>query len=120
VSIGFYFDENTTDHRLLAPLRDLGVECVAALQLLPEGASDEAQLAQASALHLALVTADLKDFQRISAAWLRSGRNHGGIVFVRQRHAGVGEVARQLAAIALAESAETMANQVRYLRKALP
>lgn len=64
------------------------------------GRSDEEQLAFASREGRVVVTSNRKDFGRLNSSWLRSGREHSGIVILTQQGLDVGFVLRRLQRIA--------------------
>ena len=68
---------------------------------------------------MVLVTADRKDFERLSAESLRTGQHHAGIIMLRQSGLGVGEIVRQLLLLAQSETAETIGDQIRYVSRTI-
>ncbi len=58
---------------------------------------------------------DDRDFLRISARWLRDGRQHLGIVFAGQTRMSEGDLIDQLEFIAKTYTAEELRNRVTFL-----
>lgn len=75
-----YLDEDSCSHRLVDELRRLGIDVVAALEIGRIQVPDEDHLEFAVADGRTIVSANLKDFQALAAAWGISGREHFGIV----------------------------------------
>lgn len=51
-----------------------------------QGVSDEEQLAYATQQGRAILTRDVEDYTRLSAAWRRRGREHAGIIVYTRAH----------------------------------
>jgi predicted nuclease of predicted toxin-antitoxin system len=68
-----------------AQLRARGHDVVAVHEAGTRGASDEEQLAAATAQRRALVTYNIADFHALLVEWAHTGRIHWGIVFVSER-----------------------------------
>jgi|SRR5579883_3368098 len=75
----FYLDENLSQEiAILARAR--GLDVVSGHELGHDGWSDEQQLAFAAAEGRCLVTADVKDFTRLSREWSAGGLPHSGVL----------------------------------------
>ena len=79
------------------------------------GRTDEEQLAFATAVGRAILSYNVGDFMRIHAASLREHRPHAGIVLVRQRRYGVGELVRRLRNLATALEPADMLSRLELL-----
>ena len=93
----FYADMHVP-FAVVRTLRDAGLDVLTTQQADMETAADEAQLEFARADGRIMLTQD-KDFLRLHAL----GQPHRGIVYLRQRRRGIGEMARAI--IELAELA---------------
>ena len=69
----------------------------------------------AAAAGLVLVTANRGDFLRLHSAWMRQGRNHGGIIILPQQRFSPGEVVRRLRLLLPALSDEEFRDRVEFL-----
>jgi hypothetical protein len=84
------------------------------------GLSDEAILDEAAAQHLTLVTYDLKTIPPLLKAWLESGRNHGGVIFVDNKtisSSDRGGLIRALQQLAREAGQTDWKNNVCFLRR---
>ena len=117
MTIAFYFDDNCADVRVLSGLRADGLVVESPVDAGISGASDDQHLEYASARAMTLVTADRGDFARLSAAWLKSGRHHAGIVIIKQQHLSAGEQRRRLRRLAQALDEDAMGDRVEYLSR---
>jgi len=111
-AIRFFMDEDVYAAAVQA-LRRSGFNVVSTSEAGRCGQSDEAQLAWAAAEGRALVTFNVAHFAALHAAWLRSGRHHGGIVVSSQR--AVGDFVRRLLRLARELSAEAMRDRLEFL-----
>jgi hypothetical protein len=78
-----YTDENAS-RRFTDALRARGFDVLTAREAGTLGQDDAAQLAFAASTGRVLVTFDRRDFRRAHAAFMRSGRQHAGIVLLPQ------------------------------------
>lgn len=85
MTIGLLLDEMLSGD-IAAQLRAKGHD-VAAVVEDPAlvGMPDEELLAYAASNEHLLVTANVRDFAAIHASWSRSGRSHGGLVYIVNR-----------------------------------
>ncbi len=81
------------------------------------GASDAEHLAYASARGLAIVTTDEADFARLNKEFGESGREHAGIIVMKQQRYGRGEQIRRLRRLIEEVTAEALHNRVEYLQR---
>jgi predicted nuclease of predicted toxin-antitoxin system len=79
MSIALYLDEDV-DPLLAQVLRDRGFDCVSAREARNLGRSDREQLAIASSQKRAILTFNVRDFVRLAAECILSGRHHAGII----------------------------------------
>jgi predicted nuclease of predicted toxin-antitoxin system len=108
-ALTFHLDENC-DPRIAVGLRlhDIDVGTTAEAGLLQ--ASDEEQLAYATAQSRVIVTQDT-DFLRLAAA----GQEHPGIVFYPAQNRSIGQVIRDVQLIWEVYEPEEMRNRVEYI-----
>lgn len=111
----FYLDEDATSKRLLQALRNRGTDVMSAAEAGMLAQSDEQQLAWAWENRRAIYSFNIRDFYRIHADWLSSGRSHAGIVLGKQENS-IGDQMRGLLRLAAIKSAEDMKNNVEFLR----
>ena len=109
----FYFDEDSTQHRLVAALRSHEVDVVTSLEAGMNAQADEPQLTLAVALGRALVSANARDFAWLHRAWAKQGRLHFGILIVPQQRFSTGEIVRRM--LRLSSSRFDLTNGLYYL-----
>ena len=98
---------------LAAALRKRGYDATHAVEQKRLGASDENQLAFATAEERYLMTFNVGDFVQLHNRWIAEGREHAGIIVSRQLP--VGETLRRLLALLQKEDAESIRGQIRFL-----
>lgn len=76
-------------------------------------ATDEEQLAFATAAQRTLVTHNRVDFEALHHAYLSAGKDHAGIIIARRHPAQ--EIVQRLLIILNAVTADEMQNQLRYI-----
>ena len=76
-------------------------------------ATDEEQLAFATAAQRTLLTHNRSDFEALHLAYLSAGKGHAGIIFARRHPAQ--DIVRRLLIILNAVTADEMQNQLRYV-----
>ena len=62
-----------------------------------------------------MVTSNEDDFMRLSAAWLRSGREHCGIIVIKQQRFTVRDQVRRFRRLYEEVTADEMKNRVEFL-----
>jgi predicted nuclease of predicted toxin-antitoxin system len=106
----FVLDEHI--HRQVqAQLRRRGIEARTVHELGRRGASDEEHVRWAAREGWVVVTGD-KDFLRIART-----EPHAGILFIARGRANIGFLVRTLTAAFEAETMESLAGHVKYLRE---
>jgi len=110
-----YIDEDAMGTDLVVALRarDVIVTTVREAGLIQ--ASDEQQLAFAAKQASVFYTFNICDFYRIHTQWVRTGRQHAGIILAQQQRHSVGEQARRSLLIRAAVTGAAMRNQVEFL-----
>ena len=96
----FYFDEDSTQHRLIAALRSHTVDVVTSLDSGMNARDDESQLYSATAQSRVLVSANAGDFAWLHREWLEQGRLHCGILIIPQQRYSTGELVRRILRVA--------------------
>lgn len=110
-----YFDEDSIDWRRINALRAKGIDVMSALEANMLGYTDEEQLDFATANHRVLCSFNIRDFHRIHAEYINSGKDHGGIILVRQQQFSVGEYIRRIQILLEQKSSAEMMNQIEFL-----
>lgn len=90
--LGLYLDEDIQRNSLSAALRNRGLLILTASEAGMVAKIDEHQLAFAADRGLTLVTFNEGDFANLHSKWMRTGRNHAGIVLCPQQRYSVGEL----------------------------
>ena len=81
--VRLYFDRHIMT-RLAVDLRGRGYDVLTTEEAGNDTASDEEQLAFATAEHRAILTFNIRDFAPLHEAWQAAGRPHAGIIVSRQ------------------------------------
>lgn len=95
-------------------LRQRGVDAWSARDAGNLGLSDKEQLDYASRQRAVIFTHD-DDFLRLAHDWTQRGREHWGIIYVREQKLSIGECVRRLMDYTLIFQAEDMKNRVEFL-----
>lgn len=111
----YCLDEDSADAALVMALRSRGLVVVTSADSGLLGASDLVQLTWCSREGFVLVTHNVGDFFALHGWMLHEGKEHGGLVLMRQQTMGVGEKLRRLVKLADQRSAEEMKNHVEFL-----
>ena len=109
----FYFDEDSTQHRLVAVLRSHSIDVVTSLDAGMNACDDESQLSQAVAWGRILVSANACDFASLHGEWAEQGRSHFGVLIIPQQRYSTGEIVRRM--LRLTSSRFDMTNGLFYL-----
>lgn len=107
-----YLDENIQGS-LLAQLRRQGIDVLAPADAGMLGASDDQQLAYAAAQQRAILTFNVRHFERVHAEYLMAGREHWGVLLSKEESIGV--LVHRLLRLVNTLSAEDLKNQSRWL-----
>ena len=107
-----YLDENIHGS-LLAQLRRRGIDVVAPMEVDMLAKSDEQQLAYAAANQRAILTFNVRHFERVHADFLMAGHEHWGVLLSTEEHVGV--LVHRLLRLVNTLSAEDLKNQARWL-----
>jgi uncharacterized protein with PIN domain len=115
VRIRLYLDEDAMDRALVAALRVRGVDVMTPRDAGMMEASDATQLAFVASQQRVLVTRNTSDFCRLHREWLSVGREHSGIVCMKQQQEALGIQLRSLLRLVNSMSAELMRNRLEFL-----
>ena len=111
----FYFDEDSSESALLDALRARGFDVFTPADSDLVGADDITQLEWCALHAFVLVTHNVGDFFCLHSEFLRAGKNHSGLILMRQQTLGVGEKLRRLVKVSSQRSADQMKNRVEFL-----
>ncbi len=107
-----FLDEDV--HLALADaLRKRGYNATHAAEEKRLGRSDDEQLEFAASQGRCLLTFNVGDFVRLHNAWMKTGREHAGLIVSKQLP--IGESLRRVLNLLQREDAESMKGQVRFL-----
>src|SRR5437588_5738948 len=93
--IRLHFDEDATQHALVASLRARRVDVLTALDSGMVGKSDEEHLRHASNNGRVLYSFNIKDYSLLHEQWTASGLEHSGIILAFQQRYSIGEQLRR-------------------------
>lgn len=115
--VRYYFDDDVGQTRLIASLRQLGIDAITSMDAGTFGAADEEHLAESTALGRVICTGNRGDFSALHTRWMSVGRSHAGIVVIVRHRYSLGELSRHLARLASELDAAEMADKVEYLTR---
>ncbi len=115
VMFPLYFDEDSTDWRRINTLRTKGIDVISTLEANMVGRADEEQLDFATANNRVLCSFNIRDFYRIHSEFINRGKDHAGIILVRQQQFSVGEYVRRIQILLEQRSSAEMKNQIEFL-----
>jgi hypothetical protein len=93
----------------------LGIDVLTVMDADMRGHGDPEQLAFALSQGRVLFSYNIADFERIHAAYMRSGGHHAGIILAHQNDLGIGETIRRLTRIVRTLTDADMVDRVVYL-----
>ncbi len=111
--IRLYLDEDI-HKRVASALRLRHFDVVSAHEVGRWGLSDEEQLTYAATEGRTILTYNTPDYLRLHLDWLRSGKEHYGIIVSDQLP--IGETVRRLLNLLNRVTADEMRNQIRWLQ----
>lgn len=88
---------------------------MSALEANMVGRRDEEQLDFATANNRVFCSFNIRDFHRIHGEYINSGKDHVGIILVRQQQFSVGEYVRRIQILLEQKSFAEMRNQIEFL-----
>ncbi len=103
-------------HAIVRGLRDRGVDVITAFEARRLGLPDEEQLRFATSEGRAIYSANVADFARIHARWLRTGLHHTGLVLLSDQRTNLGVQIAALVRIANELTAQTAADRLAFLK----
>jgi hypothetical protein len=109
----YYMDHNVQEAITVA-LRARGIDCLSCEE---DGMtqSDDADILQRATDLDRVVFSEDRDFLKIASAWMRRGREFGGVVFGKQLEITIGGATRDLELIAVAMSQDEIRSQIVYI-----
>jgi hypothetical protein len=113
--IRLYLDEDAAQHDLIAALRLRKVEVTSAQEQGLVEVPDLAQLEWCRAKARVLYTFNVRHFYALHGEFMRSAREHAGIILAPQQRYSIGGQMRRLLRLIERTSAEEMASHIEYL-----
>ncbi|MEX0783854.1 MAG: DUF5615 family PIN-like protein [Dehalococcoidia bacterium] len=113
--IVLYCDEDSMSRRLVVAWRAAGREIWTTREAGQLEATDEQQLTFATERGWIVYTCNVDDFARISAGWLRTGREHSGIVVLNEQQLDVNLQIRALELLLANVPPEHWRSRLEYL-----
>ena len=115
MKIRLYLEEDSMSRALVRGLRARNVDVVTALEAGMIERSDKEHLDYTSKMGRVLYSYNVADFCRLHADFLSEGKDHAGIILVRQRQYVVGVQLRRLLKLIATLSPDDMRNRVEFL-----
>ncbi len=113
--IRLYLDEDAAQHDLIAALRLRNVDVTSAQEQGLVEVPDLAQLEWCCAKARVLYTFNVRHFYALHSEFMKSAKEHAGIILAPQQRYSIGGQMRRLLRLIERKSAEEMANHVEYL-----
>lgn len=107
-----YFDHDCADGEVVAELRRRGFDCLTTREAGRHLAPDDEQLRFATAQARIILTSNAGHFAALHVEWITTGKEHGGIIVVRQ-YLPVGSRVRRT--VAVVNRIADMRNRLEYL-----
>ena len=104
------------DRGLVRGLRARGIDILTVFEAGRLGLPDEEQLVFAVSQGRVIYTANVNDFARIHARWLRTGLHHAGIILLSDQRLDIGLQITALARVANALNPSTAADRMVFLK----
>lgn len=98
--IRWYVDDDAVERALIDSLHERGQDILAPSDVGLYGAPDGEHLSFAASESRTLISYNRRDFIALHFAWMEQGRQHAGIVLMKQRQMALGERIRRLSVIA--------------------
>ena len=115
MTIKIYLDEDAQDGDFVRALLFRNVDVLSSGEAGMNGRKDEEQLEFATRQGKILFSHNVKDFSALHAEYLRTGRDHTGIILAHQQQFGIGEQTRRLLRLSGTLSAEEMQTRLEFL-----
>lgn len=110
-----YFDEDSMHGRVVAGLRDRGVDCLTTSEAGRERSPDSEQLAFASHFGRAILTSNQGDYARLHGEWMRSGRHHAGIIILTAQAMPTAHLVERLTALQADRAPDDMLDAILFV-----
>lgn len=110
-----YMDEDSMSSALVNALRARGIDIVTAFDAQMIERDDSEHFDYATQQGRVLCTFNVGDFYRPHKVYLNSGKEHAGMILIRQQEYSVGEQMRRILNLGSVRSAQEMRNQVEFL-----
>lgn len=110
-----YFDEDSSDARVIEGLTARGVACSTTFGLGRDQSSDDEQLDFCEAQRLVIVTANQGDYAMLHAERLASGQSHAGIIILTRQQIGPGLVITKLMSLQEQFDEDQMRDSIHFI-----
>ena len=110
-----YLDEDVQASALIEALRARGLDVLTTSEAGRSNSTDEEQLAFATLGGRVLISCNIADFARLHYATIEAGREHAGIILIRQQKWGPGELARRIVRLLAAVPNHSMRNRLEFI-----
>jgi Domain of unknown function (DUF5615) len=112
-----YLDEDVQSSALIQGLRARVLSVLTTTEAEMTDRTDEEQLCYATSRKRVLVSCNIADFSRLHANFIRTAREHTGIILVHQQRWGPGELARRILRLLAAMSDQGFRNRLEFLSR---
>jgi hypothetical protein len=113
--IRLYIDEDSVERSSVAAFRASGLDRATVLEVNRQSFSDQEQLIWAAEQGRVIYSYNQRDFCHLHGEFLAAGKSHAGIILSQQQRYSVGQQLKALQQLILANTADTMINQLIFL-----
>ena len=115
MKISLYIDEDAMSRALIRGLRARGIDVKTVSEANRIGLSDLEQLLFAHKERRTILTSNISDFCTIHSEFMKSGKDHSGIILMPQQKYSIGEQIRRLATLITAQTSLEIKNQILFI-----
>jgi len=94
--VRLYVDVDASEHAVVKALRQRGIDVLTATETCHEQLTDDRHLEFAASVGRPIYSLNARDFARLHAEYLTSGRSHAGIIVIPRQRYGTGEKVRRI------------------------
>lgn len=111
-----YLDEDSMDRELVTALRARGLDVLTATEGGMIERADSEHLVYATSQQRVLFSFNRGDFYCLHTSYLTEDKTHAGMILALQQRYSIGDLMRQILALAMTRSALEMQNQAEFLK----
>lgn len=113
--VQLYVDVDASEHAVVKALRQRGIDVLTAAEAGHELFTDDRHLEFAATVSRPIYSLNARDFARLHAEYLTSGRSHAGIIIIPRQRYGTGEKVRRISDLLTNTNAENLKDAIHFL-----